>query len=267
MFPDKNPTLGSGELYFAPFLPGTTTLAGPQEYFGNTTELNLTSETEMLDHYDTDHGIRTKDDSVQLELNRTGTFIVDHIKPSNIAKWLAGLSQIVTQVSALAQTYAIVGARLGGRYQIGAAPATPAGYRGLANVTAVMEGSPDVTLVAGVDFSVDLATGGFVLLDTGIIVSDDGTADVTITYDRAATSYHQVVSGSVGQLDGQLFFKSFNAKGAKFDYFFPKVTLAPDGDFALKGDDWQQLGFTFEALKLDDETEVIYVNGRPGANI
>lgn len=263
MFPDKNYTLGRGELYFAPFIPGTTTPAGPQEYFGNTPEINLTSESEMLDHFDSDHGIRTKDDSVQLELNRTGTFITDHISPKNLAKWFAGTHEIVTQASALAQTFTIVGAFLGGRYQIGATAGNPSGYRGLANVSAIMV-TGAVPLVLGTDYTIDVDTGGFVLLDTGIIVPNDGTEDVTITYDRTATSYNRIKSGSTGSLDGQLFYKSFNPRGAKFDYLFPKVTLSPDGDMALKGDDWQQLGFSFEALKLDDETEVVYTNGRPG---
>ena len=262
MFPDKNYTLGRGELYFAPFIPGTTTPAGPQEYFGNTTEINLTSESEMLDHYDSDHGIRTKDDSVQLELNRTGTFITDHISPKNLAKWFAGVAQKVTQVLATAQTFAIVDVQRGGRYQIGVTVGNPSGLRGLSAVSAVKEGSPDVTLVVNVDYTIDVETGGFVVLDTSAVVADGD--DVTVTYTADAISYNQIKSGSVGSLDGQLFYKSFNPRGAKFDYFFPKVTLSPDGDMALKGDDWQTLPFTFEALKLDDETEVVYTNGRPG---
>ena len=38
MFPDKNYVLGSGELFFAPFAPGTRVPAEGQGYFGNTTD-------------------------------------------------------------------------------------------------------------------------------------------------------------------------------------------------------------------------------------
>ena len=129
-FPDKNYVLGSGELYFAPFAPGTRVPLAGQEYFGNTTEVNLTVESEMLDHYDTDHGIRQKDDSVLLEKNMSGSFITDHISPKNIAKWFTGTSSVVTQVSALASAETFDSVVPGGRYQIGRSPTNPSGLRG-----------------------------------------------------------------------------------------------------------------------------------------
>jgi hypothetical protein len=76
-----------------------------------------------------------------------------------------------------------------------------------------------------------------------------------------------VRSGSNSQVEGALFFEATNPVGLRFDYTFPYVQLSPDGDFQLKGDEWQQLSFTFEALKLNDTTETVYINGRAGEGV
>lgn len=261
-FPDKNYVLGSGELYFAPFAPNTRVPAEGQGYFGNTTEINLTVESEVLDHYDTDHGIRSKDDSVLLEKNMSGSFITDHISPSNISKWFTGQQSIVTQVSATGSTLSIPSVKLGARYQLGVSPSNPSGIRGITNGVAAISGK---TLVAGVDYRFDNDTGGFVMLSNGLVAEDGDT--VSLTFDVSATTYNRITSGTEANLEGELFYKAINGKGLNFDYYFPYVQLAPDGDYALKGDDWQQLGFTFQALQRDNNTAVVYTNGRAGVGV
>lgn len=263
-FPDKNYVLGSGELYFAPFAPNTRVPGEGQGYFGNTTEINLTVESEVLDHYDTDHGIRSKDDSVLLEKNMSGSFITDHISPSNLSKWFTGQASIVTQASAAAQVFNITAAKKGTRYQLGVSSLNPSGVRGVTNVTAVKT-TGSVNLVANVDYRLDADTGGFILLNSGAVVTD-GDA-VVVTFDVTATTYNRITSGTEANLEGELFYKAINGKGLNFDYYFPYVQLAPDGDYALKGDDWQQLGFTFQALQRDSNTAVVYTNGRPGVGV
>lgn len=261
MFPDKNYTLGRSKLWFNQFAAGTKVGKG-QRYFGNTPEINMTSESENLDHYDSDNGVRVKDDSVVLESNRTGTFITDHISPENLALFFLGESSVLTQSSALAVTYAIVDVQKNRRYQIGASSANPAGVRGLANVV-VKVGA--VTKTLGTDYTVDVNTGGLVILSGGTILVND---DVDVTYDLLATSYNRIITNSgATALYGSLFVESTNPKGERFDYFFPYVAIRPDGDFALKSDEWQQLPFSLEVLKLDDSTESVYINGRPGSGV
>jgi hypothetical protein len=264
MFPEnKNYTLGSGELLFAPFLPGTKIVEAGAEYFGNTPEFSINSEREMLDHYDADHGFRTKDDSALLQLNRSGSFTTDHISPANLAKWLLGETSVIAQASATDTPETFTAVKKGRRYQVGATPSNPSGVRGLSALTAVKVDTPsNVTLVAGTDFRVDLDTGGVYILPGSAIV-DDGD-DVIVTYSAPLLDYHQVRSGSEAQLEGQLLFISYNAKGTKFDYLFPYVQLAPDGDFALKGDEWQSLSFGVEILTLNDQTPAVLTNGRAG---
>ena len=64
--------------------------------------------------------------------------------------------------------------------------------------------------------------------------------------------------GSSSQIYGALFFESDNPVGQNTNYWFPYVALTPNGNFALKGDAWQTLSFTGEALKRDAQTERFY---------
>jgi hypothetical protein len=255
-FPEKNYTLGRGKLYFNKFIQGTKTPTG-QRYFGNTTEINLTSDSESLDHFDSDNGIRQKDDSVLLSLSRTGSFITDNISPANLALFFLGAEDVVSQAALTAVAETLPDVILGLRYQIGATAGLPAGVR---NITTFAS----TGLVAGVDYTLDGATGGVVFLEGGSVVEG---SDVDVTYSTTVTSFNRVVTAANAEIYGSLFYMSTNPKGEKFDYFWPYVSLKPDGDFGLKSDEWQQIGFGFEALKLDDATEVLYINGRPGSGV
>ena len=142
----------------------------------------------------------------------------------------------------------------------------PYGVRGITNVSVAANpaGGASVNLILGTDYTVDAETGAVLFLTSGLVLTNDADDAVVVTYDVQATSYNQVVSGSAGALEGELFYKSFNPKGDKIDYLFSFVQLRPSGDFSLKGDEWQQITFEFEALKKDDQTETVYANGRPG---
>jgi hypothetical protein len=64
-------TLGRGEMHFSKFKEGTQIGEG-YRYLGNSPEWGITVETENLDHFNSDRGIRQKDKSVSLEVTRTG---------------------------------------------------------------------------------------------------------------------------------------------------------------------------------------------------
>lgn len=255
-FPEKNYTLGRGRLYFDKFLTGTKTKTG-QRYLGNTPEINMTSDSETLDHFDSDAGIRVKDASVLLSLNRTGSFITDHINPANLALFFLGDESVVSQAAVTAVADSYVSVVLGQRYQIGVTAGTPAGVRNVTTFTITGK-------TVNVDYTLDAATGGVVFLATGTIVAG---STVAATYSTTLTSYNRVVTAASSQVYGALLYIANNPVGENFDYYWPYVAIKPDGDFALKGDEWQQVGFGFEALKLDDATEVLYINGRPGSGI
>ena len=263
MFPQKNYVLGSGKIYFGQYAPGTR-IAMPQRYLGNTPAFSVASESESLDHFDADNGIRTKDDSALLELNRNGSLITDHISPANLALWFLGQDQTVTQVAAASQTATLEAAEPNRRYQLGVTTANPAGVRGITVASVINNDTVPATLALGTDYTVDAATGAIEILDTELA---DGVLDLTVSYAVAESTFSRVISGSNSQIEGELLFRSNNGKGLNMDYFYPYVQLKPDGDFELKSEEWQQLGFVFEALKRDDLTEVVYINGRPGQGV
>lgn len=68
-----------------------------------------------------------------------------------------------------------------------------------------------------------------------------------------------VVIGRQDTIFGALTFEADNPVGDNKNYWFPYVNLSPNGNFALKGDTWQQMSFTAEALKRDNETQRVYV--------
>lgn len=252
----NNYTLGRGEIYFGRYLPGTQTPEG-ERYLGNTPEYSLTIESEDLDHYDSDRGIREKDDSIVIEVTRSGSLITDNIVPANVALFFFGDASTVTITAAvdLSETFATV--LKGLYYQLGQTPSNPVGIRGVTSVVVTPVGG-GAAFVANTDYEVEADLGRVQILNDGAIASGTG---VIITYSRTASTNDRVISGSQA-VEGSLRFIAFNPKGANFDYFMPWVKLSPNGDYALKGEEWQQIPFTLEVLKKSG-TEAIFMDGRP----
>lgn len=252
------PTLGRGKLYFAKFTPGTKVHTGFR-YIGNTPEFNLNSESETLDHFNSDEGVRVKDDSVLLQLNRAGSFITDNIDVENMSLFLLGETSVLAQASATSQQYDIANVQKGNTYQIGESTSNPTGYRSLTSVTVQNDASTPVEYVAGTDYTIDLTLGLLTILSSGAIAN--GT-NIEVLHSRSAVSRSRIITAASATIEGALKFIAVNPKGENRDFTMPYVQLAPNGDFALKGDEWQQLPFNVEILKLDG-LESIYVDGRP----
>lgn len=254
----NNYVLGRGKVFFNRFTAGTTTPADGERYIGNTPEFNTTSAEDTLEHYSSDGGLKVKDKSVTLQINRTGTFTTDNIDKDNLALLFSGNSTTVTQAAATAQTQRVNGKK-GRYYQLGVSPSNPAGVRKVTNVT-VQDTAATPVVVAAANYTVDLELGRVYFKDDATGITDGTQYD--IKFDVTATTFEQVISKN-DTVYGQIRFVADNAVGQNRDFFLPYVKLAPNGDYALKGDEWQQISFNMEILKLDDVTEAMYVNGRP----
>ena len=68
--------------------------------------------------------------------------------------------------------------------------------------------------------------------------------------------------GAGTEVRGALRYISTNPVGPKKDVYWPYVKLTPNGDFSLKGDEWQTIPFTFEVLKKDNVTPRVVIDGR-----
>lgn len=254
----NNYTLGRGKVHFARFLPGTTTPDG-FFYIGNTPEFSLTIESEALDHYSSDEGIREKDDSVPLEVNRTGSLTTDNIDPKNVALFFFGADSTVTQALVASAPFVITDIRAGHSYKLGSTGVNPAGHFGI-NPTGltVVKNPGAITMTAGTDYVIDLDMGIISFVQGGVGGTGD---DITVTYAIRASSRSRVLSGS-SPIEGAMIYRTKNPKGDDCNFYMPYVKITPNGDYALKGDEWQTIPLSLEILK-PAVGEAIYRDGVP----
>ena len=253
----KNYTLGRGKVYFARFKDGTSIPDG-YRYIGNTPEFSLNIESEELDHYSSDEGIREKDDSVPLEVNRTGSLTTDNIDPENVALFFFGSSEQITQASVASVTETIESIHAGYGYKIGATENNPAGYFGVdpEQFSATVNSQE---LVLGTDYELDAANGIITFME-GSTAAAEGS-DVTLSFGVRASTRSRVISGSQ-PVEGAMMYVTKNPKGDDAVFLMPSVKITPNGDYALKGDDWQQIPLSLEVLK-PNAGEAIYRDGTP----
>lgn len=255
----NNYVLGRGRVHFSRFLPNTQTPEGFR-YIGNTPEFNLNIESEDLDHYNSDEGIREKDDSVVLEVNRTGSLITDNIDPQNVALFFFGTHQTLTQALVASQTITMANPQPGRSYKIGASAQNPTGFFGINATGFEVETTVGSTaLVAGTDYEVNLDAGLITFLEGSTLVT--GAADIDITFAVRESTRERVISGNAA-VEGAMMYETRNPKGAQSMFYMPWIKVMPNGDYALKGDEWQQIPLQFEILK-PDATQAIYQDGLP----
>ena len=248
-------TLGTGEVYFGQFADGTSNPRG-ERLFGNVPAFNLTASQEKLDHFSSMRGVRTKDASVLLQLDYSGTMECDTISPENLAVFFLGDSSTLTATSTPVAGEAINDIEKGLTYQIGTSSTNPAGVRKISAVT-VKKGAS--TLVAGTDYTVDLTLARLTILTTSVTLTNGD--DLTVDYTIDASTRDRVISKSK-TIEGSLRFVASNPSGKLQDYFMPWVKVTPNGDFPLIGEEWLKMSFNVEVLKKGT-LEALYIDGRP----
>lgn len=245
-----------GRVYFDPF-DASEQLTG-EIALGNCPGITLSISTEKSDHFSSETGLRQKDGSWVIQVDRTGTVTCDNFSPSNAALWLSGTLEKKSQ-AAVAVTAELRSVIPGRQYQLGATTANPLGVRNVTAVTVKNEAGT-TTYVAGTDYNLDLETGRVQIIEGGAIVA----GKVTFGYTPVAASFESVKSGGKSELQGALRVVSDNATGGNRDWYLPKVTLTPSGDLSLiaEGTDVVTMEFGLEALKPANG-EAIYCDGRP----
>ena len=256
----KNYTLGRGNIYFARFTEGE--VPGPFRFVGNTPEISLTVETEDLEHTSSDAGVNQVDDRVALSVTRTGTMVMDDIQEDNLALFFFG-SKATMSVSALNnQTENFAGVMIDDVLQLGLTDTNRVGVRNISIDSVAITGTGAATLDEGTHYSVDTMNGFVTILDNATNEAAFSAARaVRITYDVEAGSYGQVASGTT-PVEGAMRFVEDNPKGNNNQWVFPKVTVTPNGDMALKSDEWRTVPFSL-AISQPSSGEAIYINGVP----
>lgn len=252
----KRYTLGRGELHFAQFHPGTSNPRG-ELYMGNSPAFGLTATQESLDHYFSDGGIRIKDDSILLQLDYASTLTVDNIDMDNLAYFFLGDKRTITTVSTPVAAETLNQVEQGRWYQLGTSDVNPSGVRGITAFTLTASGG-GAALVPGTDYLVDLDLAR-VYIQPGGAITDD-TSPVA-AYTISASSRDQIIT-TASTVEGALRYLAKNPAGLQVNYFMPHVKFTPNGDFALKGDTWQELQFNVEIVNKGS-LAAIYLDGAP----
>lgn len=198
----NNYVIGRGKLYFDQFVPGTQTRTG-ERYLGNTPALSLNSGYQNLDHYSSDEGLRVKDDSVQLQVDRTGSFQCDNISMDNVALMFGTEAVVSNQPSdtGRAETFTVQKGRV---YQLGSDDDNP---QGVINVTNVV-----VTNNSG------LHASGYITF--GANPADTETVTINgqaVTFVAASPGTHEVLIGPNAVATAQALKAEINAYPLIYD--------------------------------------------------
>lgn len=198
----NNYVIGRGKLYFDQFITGTQTPTG-ERYLGNTPALSMNSAYQNLDHYSSDFGLRVKDDSVQLQVDRTGSFQCDNISMDNVALMFGSTAIISNQPSdtARVETFTVQAGRV---YQLGSDDDYP---QGVINVTNVV-----------VNNNSGLHASGFYNFGAQPTAAD--TVELngqTITFVSGTPAVHEVQIGPTALATAQAFKAEINAYPTLYD--------------------------------------------------
>ena len=258
----KNYVLGRGAVYLAR-VHAESKEPGQFRYVGNTTEFNLTAETEDLEHVSSDGGINEVDARVQLSVTRTGTMIMDDIQPDNLAIFFFGAAgdRDPAQPATAAPPDHIEMAAAGEFPEraifLGTDKNNPAGHRKV-TVASVTPVPAAPVLVKDVDYSVDDGSGRILFADTATVRL---LTQVTVDYSYIADDEIEIKSGDMA-FEGALRFVEDNPEGDDNLWTMPLIALSPNGDLSLKGEEWRQIPLSVSVQKPAN-AQAIYINGIP----
>lgn len=245
-----------GRTFFDPY-DANDALTG-ERFLGNCPGLTLTVATEKADHYSSESGLRQKDKSVIVQVDRTGKLNCDNMSLENVGMFFSGTAEAVAQTSASVSNEAHT-VKQGRYYQLGQSSSNPAGAKNVTSVV-VTDVAGTTTHVLGTDYNLDAASGRIQILAGGI--ADDEV--IHVDYSRPVAAWERIKTGDASEIKGALRVISDNASGNQRDYYMPYVSLTPDGEIPIiaEGTDYASMGFGIEVLKPAN-AEAIYVDGRP----
>lgn len=251
--------LGRGIVYFAPIdAAGKPTI---WRDLGNAPEFNISVEVETLEHQSSREGLKIVDKEVIISQEISVSFQLDEINFENLALFFSGEKNTHVNVSVAGFVeFEMVkdgDLELGRWYDLynAAVPAERAYDVDIADLTVKTNEAAPVTLVVDVDFELDAEMGRIFILSTGILVPVAiGTGDgllVTLVANGTAKDVAEVRALTQTNVLGALKFISENPadNDRSTEYEFHKISIKPEGDFALIGDEFTVQGFTGAAEK------------------
>lgn len=233
-----NQALGRGKIHFKKLGDSG------YRYLGNTPAFGLTVTSETLKHFGSDSGVKVQDKEIVVQTEYAGSLTTDNINHENMAMMLLGTASTVAVGSGTGVSVTFNNVVLGNLFDLG--------KRNVSSV--VITGK-----VLGTDYTVDAVNGLLTIPETSTIVAG---SNVTVTFNNAAYSYDKTVSAGTA-VEGALMFVSANPEGDDNVYLIPDCKLSPNGEFAIKAEEWQQLPFNLAISVPDNGDPAITINGRP----
>jgi len=222
-------TLGSGRVLFK-----KTALIDYLD-LGNAPNFSLTMTVEDLDHFNSQSGVRTKDAKVVLQQEINAAFTLDEPNISNLELFfMTGANSSATQSTTpiVDESWA---AKLDRWHKLTKV-----------DVSAVVVTGPGATptYVLTTDYKVLLAGGYVMPLSSGSISADEA---IEVDFTPAATVEKTINLATSTTVEGEMRFVGDPAAGRIIDVR-AKVSILPEGEMGLIGEEWVEFGFTAEFL-------------------
>jgi len=228
---------------------------------GNATEFNITVSVEDVRHQSSRTQLKFTDKRCTISQEVGLSFILDEMNFQNLADFFSGSTEVYdnahdTLWTAHEDSIHSSSVVVGNWYQLydDDSGAAEQGTRrvydlGAAGVTYEFEEDPagvPTALVEGTDYELDLEMGLVRYLPGGAVSDGDTVGWAMLTAASTPQDLDQVNALTRADVVGALLFIQTNAcdQGNKSEYLFHKVSLSPDGDLPLIGDDIQTASFT-----------------------
>lgn len=237
-------SIGKGKLLFKQ--DGTTNW----EDLGNCPDFKISNSTEVKDHFSSRSGIQVKDLEVLVKQTCTGKFTLDEPKIENIRRFMmSDTPDDVVQNSGTLSASAVTVEK--GKWQeLGKMKLSSVVVKDVSNVT---------TYVAGTDYEVDTEAGLIRVLPTSASIDDDDVIHVSASY--AAITTGKAHAAKATTVKGHIWFVGNPPVGQILDVK-GYVSLKPDGDMSLIGEDWMSFGFSMEFLQNIAYTGLVDIRER-----
>lgn len=245
--------LGRGEVYFEPFLEGTRVGEG-ERYIGNTTTFQLSRTIGRLERFTSYKGRRVEREGAVTDESHMVQFVTDNISIENVSSWFGEEDGETTfnAISFITEEFRVKQDRF---YQLGKTFFPSLGARHVENISVKLN---NVSIPASGNWDVDKSLGRMQILPGAPDLPDGSIVVVTFEWRTVKSGY---ATSHSRDLFGSMRFIATNPVGIKRNYFFPFVRLSPRGAVDLKGDEWQQMPFEAEAMRLTPTTEQVYLDG------
>lgn len=251
--------LGRGTLYAAEI---DTATGKPKEYrmLGNSPEFNVSVETEVLDHFASLSGLKTKDKSVTISQGMGLSFGLEEINFENLAMFFAGTQATHVNPAKSAQANIILATSAGGGTGVvlgrwyDLVDANGARLYDIVPGNLTVQKDPAGTptnLVSGTDYELDAAMGRIFIKHNAVNIVAGNILGYDYSADANAKDCDEVRALTKTNVVLALKFIGENPANAdhKYEFQFHQVSVRAEGDFGLISDEYSVMNFSGTAEK------------------